>query len=363
MMEKEQVLTVLRTVVDPELGIGIVDLGMVRAVSIDEDTVTVTLALTTPQCPLVNEIENSVRAALVAAGAARVEIVVTTMSPEEVQKAMAHRDGSDSSSSDKTTGGTPEYPVPTIRHIVAIASGKGGVGKSTVAVGLAVALSKRGVRVGFLDADIYGPSSPTMFGIKQRPEASADGRILPLQKYGIKLMSIGFLLEDVDTAVIWRGPMMAGAIEQMYREVAWGELDYLIVDLPPGTGDAALTVAKSLPLESAVIVTTPQRVATADARKALSLFEQLQIPVLGVVENMSYFVCPECGTRVSIFGEGGGEAMAKDHNVPFLGKLPLDAAVREGGDNGVPIEIADSMSVSAQVIGKLADVVLSSAPR
>ncbi len=351
-MEKKQVLEALQKVIDPELGISIVDLGMIHSLSIEGTSVAITLALTTPECPLVHDIEADLRAALTAIGAEQVNLTTTTMSPEEVRAAMAQQ---------KEAEPAANSPLPVIRHIIAIASGKGGVGKSTIAVGLAVALSRKGKKVGFLDADIYGPSSPVMFGISQRPDVSGDGRMLPLQKYGVEVMSIGFLLESTDTAVIWRGPMIASAIEQMYREVAWGELDYLIVDLPPGTGDAALTVAKSLPLEGAIIVTTPQRVATSDARKAVSLFEQLQIPVFGVVENMSYFICPHCGQDVSIFGEGGGEAMAKDHHVPFLGKLPLEIAVREGGDKGVPVGIAEPVSPSARAMDDIAAILLKTA--
>lgn len=229
--------------------------------------------------------------------------------------------------------------LPTVRHVVAVASGKGGVGKSTVAANLAVALAQLGHRAGLVDADIYGPSVPMMFGIEERPRVEGE-RIRPFEKYGIELMSLGFVL-DPDTPVIWRGPMVMKAIEQLLGDVTWGELDYLIVDLPPGTGDAQLTIAQKVPMSGAVIVTTPQDVALIDARKGLAMFRKLNVPVLGMVENMSTFVCPHCGETTEIFKHGGGRRTAEALDTAFLGAIPLDAKIVEGGDAGVPIVVED----------------------
>jgi ATP-binding protein involved in chromosome partitioning len=228
--------------------------------------------------------------------------------------------------------------IPGVRHVVAVASGKGGVGKSTVSANLAVSLAAAGHRVGLLDVDIYGPSIPMMFGITERPRV-VDNRVVPFVKDGVRIMSLGFVV-DTDTPVIWRGPMVMKAIEQMLGDVDWGELDYLVLDMPPGTGDAQLTVTQKIPLGGAVIVTTPQDVALIDARKGLAMFRKVNVPVIGVVENMSSFVCPQCGHETAIFKHGGGERTAEVLGVPFLGRIPLDAAIVEGGDAGVPIVVA-----------------------
>ena len=223
-----------------------------------------------------------------------------------------------------------------IKYSIAIASGKGGVGKSTVSTNVAVALVKLGKKVGVLDADIHGPNVPILFGINERPYVNEEKKIIPIERYGVKIISIGFLLENPSTPVIWRGPLVTKAIEQLYNDVEWGELDYLLIDLPPGTGDAALTVTQSLPLKYGIVVTTPQKVSVADASKALSMFKEMKIPVLGIIENMSYFICPKCGERSEIFGHGGGEKMSLENGVPLLGKVPLEMKVREGGDKGIP---------------------------
>ncbi len=223
-----------------------------------------------------------------------------------------------------------------IKYSIAIASGKGGVGKSTVSTNVAVALAKLGKKVGVLDADIHGPNLPILFGINERPYVNEEKRIIPIERYGVKVISIGFLLENPSTPVIWRGPLVTKAIEQLYNDVEWGELDYLLIDLPPGTGDAALTVTQSLPLKYGIVVTTPQKLSVADASKALSMFKEMKIPVLGIIENMSYFICPKCGERSEIFGHGGGEKMSLENGVPLLGKVPLEMKVREGGDKGIP---------------------------
>ena len=232
-----------------------------------------------------------------------------------------------------------EALLPGVKNTIAVASGKGGVGKSTVAVNLAVALAKDGANVGLIDADIYGPSIPIMLGVKEKPQIyQKDGKVVmqPLENYGIKMISIGFLVDD-DAPVIWRGPMASGAVKQFMSDVNWGELDYLVFDMPPGTGDIQLTLVQTIPLTGAVIVTTPQEVSLIDARKALKMFNRVNVPVAGVVENMSYFIAPDTGKKYDIFGFGGGEQLSKDLNVPFLGGIPIDPRIRIGGDKGVPI--------------------------
>jgi ATP-binding protein involved in chromosome partitioning len=245
--------------------------------------------------------------------------------------------------------------IPEVRHVVAVASGKGGVGKSTVAANLAVALARLGHATGLLDADIYGPSVPMMFGIAERPRIEGN-RILPFEKYGVKLMSLGFVV-DADTPVIWRGPMVMKGIEQMLGDVEWGALDFLIVDLPPGTGDAQLTITQKVPLSAAVIVTTPQDVALIDARKGLAMFRKVNVAVAGIVENMSGFVCPHCGAETDVFKRGGGERTADLLGTAFLGRVPLDPAIVEGGDAGVPIVVAQPEGPHAEAFRRVAEAV------
>ena len=254
----------------------------------------------------------------------------------------------------------PAEILPGVRHVIAVASGKGGVGKSTVAVNLAVGLARRGKRVGLLDADIYGPSVPMMMGVDERPTIDAAGRgILPFERHGVRLMSLGLLVER-DTAVIWRGPMVMKAIEQLLRDVLWGDLDVLVIDLPPGTGDAQLTVSQKVRLAGAVIVTTPQDVALADAIKGIAMFRKVGVPVLGVVENMSTFVCPGCGLRTDVFGHGGGRRESERLDAPFLGEVPLHVAIRDGGDAGRPIVASDPSSPLTAAFLEIADRVLAS---
>jgi len=250
-------------------------------------------------------------------------------------------------------GGAPPVPspVPGIHHAIAVASGKGGVGKTTVAVNVAISLAKTGVRVGLLDADVYGPNVPKMMGVEDEPVAQ-DQRILPVEAGGLKLMSLGFMLEE-GTPVIWRGPMIAGALKQLIQEVAWGELDYLIMDLPPGTGDAALSLAQLIPLTGAVIVSTPQEVALQDVRRSISMFQRLTVPVLGIVENMSYYVHPGTNDRVEMFGHGGARRMAEELGLGFLGEVPLDPGIGRGGDSGNPVA-ADEDSPLAEVFDGIA---------
>ena len=243
--------------------------------------------------------------------------------------------------------------VPGVRNIIAVSSGKGGVGKSTIAVNLAVALAKRGAKVGLLDTDVYGPNVPIMVGLNEQPGVSGQ-KLLPLEKHSIKVMSLGFL-NPGDKPVVWRGPMLHTAVKQFLYDVEWGALDYLIVDMPPGTGDAQLSLAQLVPVQGAVVVTTPQEVAMADVRKAINMFEQVHIPVLGVVENMSYFVCPNCSERHDIFGTGGGQELATRYRTRLLGQVPLSTVVREAGDSGVPVVIGSPDSPQAKAFLEIAE--------
>ncbi len=246
--------------------------------------------------------------------------------------------------------------LPQVQHVVAVSSGKGGVGKSTVAVNLAVALAASGAKVGLLDADIYGPNVPMMLGVGKQPEQK-EGKIIPAESHGVKVISMGFFVGE-DTAVVWRGPMIHSAIQQFLRDVIWGELDHLLVDLPPGTGDAQLTLAQLVPLCGAVTVTTPQEVALHDVRKGMMMFQKVNVPLLGLIENMSYFVCGHCGERTEIFSHGGGERAAEKLGIPFLGHIPIDPAIRAGGDTGMPIVVADPASPQAKAFREIADAVI-----
>lgn len=330
-LTKEKIIEELKKVQDPELKRDVVSLGMIKDIVIENSNVSVNLELTTPACPLRNEIESSVKKRISAIpGVKNVKLNVTA----NVRKL--------------TNPLLQQQPIDGVKNIIAVASGKGGVGKSTVAANLAVALQTDGSEVGLLDADIYGPSVPTMFSINEKPKATAEQRIIPLNKYGLKLMSIGFLLEE-DNPVIWRGPLVTQLLQQFLRNVEWGELDYLIIDLPPGTGDAQLTIVQTIPLSGAVIVTTPQDIALIDASRGLQMFNKVNVPVLGIIENMSYFLCPNCGHRTEIFNYGGGKKTAERLNVPFLGEIPIDANIRETGDAGKPIVIADPNSAQTRV--------------
>ena len=245
-----------------------------------------------------------------------------------------------------------ESLIPSVKHVIAVSSGKGGVGKSTVAVNLAVALAQSGATVGLMDADIYGPNIPMMMGVEQPPEQQ-DGKLLPAESHGVKLISMGFFVPE-ETAVVWRGPMVHKALEQFYRDVLWGELDYLLIDLPPGTGDAQLTLSQLVPLSGAITVTTPQEVALYDVRKGMMMFQQVNVPLLGIIENMSFFLCPHCGERTEIFSHGGGERASAKFDIPFLGRIPIDPAIRAGGDIGMPIVAAQPGSPTTQAFKEIA---------
>ena len=314
---KEQVLSALRAVQDPDLHKDIVSLGFVKDVQVKGGEVDFTIELTTPACPVKDEMK------------AQAEALVAGLPGVVAARAKMTANVS-------TRGGMGRQQIEGIRNIVAVGAGKGGVGKSTTSVNLAVALALKGARVGLLDGDVYGPNIPQMLGIDKTPEVDREKRIIPPEAQGIKVISMGMLV-PADQPIIWRGPMLHGAVQQFMRDVSWGELDYLVVDLPPGTGDVALSMAQSVPMAGAVVVTTPQGVSVSDVRKAVGMFRQLSIPVLGVIENMSYFVCGHCQERTEIFGHGGGRRMAEQMEIPFLGEVPIDTRVRSGGDEGKPI--------------------------
>jgi ATP-binding protein involved in chromosome partitioning len=326
-LTQEDILHALSPVQHPDLEQGLVEMKMIKDVTQNNGTVTVDLEFITPFTPSQDRIEADIRDRMSALpGVKNVEINVSTRI--------------------RPVGGAPgKEPIPGVKNAVAVASGKGGVGKSTVAVNLAVALARDGAKVGLLDADVYGPSIPLMMGTSAKPTMH-NNKIVPLEAFGVKLMSIGFLM-SADKALIWRGPLVAQLINQFLNEVDWGQLDYLIIDLPPGTGDVQLTLVQKIPIAGAVICTTPQDVALADAIKGIQMFEEVKAPVLGIIENMSYFVCPKCGEQTDIFGFGGGERTAQRYNVPLLGAVPLDTVIRQGGDIGHPITVSEPNSPPA----------------
>jgi ATP-binding protein involved in chromosome partitioning len=310
------VLKALATVQEPELGGNLISRNMVKDLVIDGAKVSFTVELTTPACPLKDEIQARIEAVLRPLGAEQIDLTWTS----SVRRA--------------STQAAPQM-LPGVKNIIAVGSGKGGVGKTTISVNLAVALARAGASVGLLDADITGPNIPMMIGAEGQPAASPDGKITPIEAHGVKVISIQFFLPE-GQPVVWRGPLVGGAIQQFLRDVDWGELDYLVVDLPPGTSDAQLTLAQSVPITGAVLVTTPQQVALSDVAKALAMFRRVSVPILGLVENMSGFVCAHCGEVTDLFGRGGGERYAAENGIDFLGGVPLDITVRQGADVGVP---------------------------
>jgi ATP-binding protein involved in chromosome partitioning len=317
----------LKKVLDPELKRDLVSLGMVKDLAVDGGTVRLMVELTTPACPLKDTIQADVTRALSGAGFAKVELTFSAVV--------------------RGAPGTSESSLtPGVKNIVLVGAGKGGVGKSTVAINIAAALSQLGAKVGLLDADIYGPSLPVLAGITEKPTSSDGQRIDPLHKHGLSLMSIGFLI-DPDEALVWRGPMVTGALMQLLRDVRWGELDYLVLDLPPGTGDIPLTLAQNVRAAGVVLVSTPQDVALADVIRAKLMFDKVSIPVLGIVENMSSFICPHCRTETAIFDKGGARVAAEKFNIRFLGEVPIDLAIREGGDKGLPVVVGAPESSQA----------------
>jgi ATP-binding protein involved in chromosome partitioning len=321
-VDQGSVLEALKVVRDPDLNRDIVGLGFIKDLAIDGGRVAFTIELTTPACPVKDQMRDQARAAVMQLpGVSAVDVTLSARVREAV--------GAD--------GG--RVALPGVKNVIAVGAGKGGVGKTTVAVNLAIALAKCGGRVGIIDGDIYGPNVPIMLGMKA--QLTTDGqKIVPAEKYGLKVISMGFLTQD-DAPIIWRGPMLHGALQQFFREVAWGSLDYLVIDLPPGTGDVVLSLSQTVPVAGAIVVTTPQQVSLADSRRAIAMYKKLNIPPLGVIENMSYFVCPSCSYEADIFGHGGGEQMASELGVPFVGRIPIYQPIREGSDTGVPLLISE----------------------
>jgi ATP-binding protein involved in chromosome partitioning len=335
-VEQARVLEALKAVRDPDLNRDIVSLGFVKDLSIDGGRVAFTIELTTPACPVKDQMRDQARAAV---------MQLPGVSAVDVRMSASVRAAVDP--------GAGRAAVPGVKNIIAVGAGKGGVGKTTVAVNLAIALAECGSSVGIIDGDIYGPNVPMMLGLKA--ELTTDGqKIIPAEKFGLQVISMAFLTGD-DAPIIWRGPMLHGALQQFFREVRWGPLDYLVIDLPPGTGDVALSLSQTVSVAGAIVVTTPQQVSLADSRRAVAMYKKLNIPPLGIVENMSHFVCPECAHEADIFGHGGGEQMAADLGVPFLGRVPLYQPIREGGDKGVPLLIGDPESPAARAIRGVAE--------
>ena len=337
------VLAALREVNDPDRGQDIVSLGLVKDLHIHDAEVSFTLAFA-GQSPATKAALHSSASRVVSQipGVSRVSVKMGSAAPAARPQAPAHQHAAP----------PPADFIPEVKHTVAVSSGKGGVGKSTVAVNLALALKQSGAQVGLVDVDVYGPDVPLMMGAKGRP-GMFDNKIIPVEAHGIKIMSIGLLVAERE-ALVWRGPMIHSAVQQLLRDVSWGPLDYLVFDMPPGTGDAQLSLSQVVPLSGVVMVTTPQEVALLDVRKALGMFRKLNVPILGIVENMSYFVAPDTGRRYSIFGEGGGQRVADEFGVPLLGQIPLEMETREGGDAGVPITVGRPDSGQAQAFRKIA---------
>ena len=322
-VDQASVLDALRVVRDPDLQRDIVALGFVKELQIDGGRVSFTIELTTPACPVKDQMRDQARAAVMQlAGVSGVDVKMSARVREAVG------------------GDGPRQSLRGVKNVIAVGAGKGGVGKTTAAVNLAIALAKCGGKVGILDGDIYGPNVPIMLGLKNTQLTTDGQRIVPAEKYGLQVVSMAFLTAD-EAPVIWRGPMLHGALQQFLREVRWTDLDYLIVDMPPGTGDVALSLSQTVPVAGAIVVTTPQQVSLADSRRAVAMYKKLNIPPIGILENMSYFVCANCSHEADIFGHGGGEQLATDLGVPFVGRVPIYQPIREGGDSGVPLMISE----------------------
>jgi ATP-binding protein involved in chromosome partitioning len=336
-LDRDAVLNALRVVIDPDLHKDIVSLGFVKDLTLTDGRASFTIELTTPACPVKDQMRDQAMTAVRALpGVADVQVQLTA----KVRSASA------------LDSGRP--PLAGVKNVIAVGAGKGGVGKTTVAVNLALSLARCGSRVGILDGDIYGPNVPIMLGIGNTQLATDGKRIVPAEKYGVQVISIGFLTND-DAPIIWRGPMLHQAIQQFFREVAWKDLDYLIIDMPPGTGDVALSLSQTVPVVGSIVVTTPQQVSLADSRRAVRMYQKLNIPTLGIVENMSYYTCPNCHHEADLFGHGGGEGLASDMEIPFLGRLPVYQAIREGGDSGVPLVISEPASLAARAFLTVAE--------
>jgi ATP-binding protein involved in chromosome partitioning len=365
MVSRDEVMAALAAIPGPDGRASLPDSGAVSGVTIRDGKVFAAIAIDPARAkamePMRARAEATIRAIPGVAGA------VVTLTAEAARSLAGATPGhTHESKAPPVRHGRPSEPLPGVKHIIAVASGKGGVGKSTVACNLAVGLAKLGLAVGVLDADLFGPSMPKLFGLNSKPSIAPDGkRLIPLESFGVKVMSIGFLIDE-GAPVVWRGPMVVSALNQLLREVVWGELDVLVVDMPPGTGDTQLTMAQNVPLAGAVIVSTPQDLALIDARRGIAMFNQVKIPLLGVVENMSYFVCPHCGGRTDVFSHGGARKEAEKLGVPFLGEVPLDIAIRANSDDGRPViaSMADSPQANAllQIAQRVADTLVAGAP-
>ena len=335
--DRDAVLNALRVVIDPDLRRDIVSLGFIKNLSLTDGNVSFAIELTTPACPVKDQLRDQASAAVRAvAGVRTVEVRMTA----NVRSVSAPETG--------------RPPLPGVKNVIAVGAGKGGVGKTTVAVNLALALARCGSRVGILDGDIYGPNVPIMLGLTNTQLTTDGKQIVPAEKHGVQVVSMGFLTSD-DAPVIWRGPMLHGAIQQFFREVAWKDLDYLIVDMPPGTGDVALSLSQTVSVVGSIVVTTPQKVSLADSLRAVKMYQKLNIPAIGIVENMSYYACPNCHHEADIFGHGGGERLATQLDVPFLGRLPIYQPIREGSDTGVPIVVSEPGSVAGRAFMTVAE--------
>ena len=360
---KERVLDALKHVKGPNLSGDIVSLGLVSEVVVHGGKVYFAISVDPSRAPELEALRQAAEKAV--KDLPGVDSVAVTLTADR-QAGPAPSGANGAGARANPPPGSPVArgaaqaarhrtgAIPGVRHIIAVASGKGGVGKSTTAVNLALALKASGLKVGILDADIYGPSMPRLLGIKGKPQQLAGDKLAPMEAYGLKVMSMGFLVDE-ETPMIWRGPMVMSALSQMLKDVAWGDLDVLVVDMPPGTGDAQLTMAQQVPLAGAIIVSTPQDLALIDARKGLNMFRKVDVPVLGIVENMSYFVCPNCNHESDIFGKRGGEKMADELGVPFLGGIPIYQPIREGGDTGVPLLIGDPGAAAAHAFVSAAE--------
>lgn len=343
-LTRERIIKVLKGVNYPGFNRDIVSFGLVKDILVEGSKVTLSIVLPKPDQKLQSAVEEEVRKAVF--GIPGVEDLSMKIGSRPQKQITADAGGEKSK-------------LPDIKYYIAVASGKGGVGKSTIATNLSLAISKKRQKVGLMDADIWGPSAPLMMGISEKPRATADDKIVPIEKFGLKVMSIGFLVNEED-AVIWRGPMVHGAIKQFIEDVEWSGTDYLVIDLPPGTGDAQLSLAQTAPISGGVIVTTPQDVALVDVRRGILMFNKLNIPILGIVENMSYLDMPGTDGKIDIFGRGGGRRMAERFEVPFLGEIPIDPRVRIGGDNGTPIVESDPQSAAGKAFFEIADRILES---
>ena len=359
-IQKSQIEAALGTVMEPDLGRDLMTLGMVENIAVDEaGNVSFTVVLTTPACPMKEKIKNSCIEAIKASvpGVGDIDVnmtskVASSCSHHGGHGHHGHHDGNGHHGGHGGHGAPQKIELENVKNIIAVASGKGGVGKSTVSLNLAVSLAASGAKVGLIDADLYGPSIPTMVGLQNaRPEV-VNGKLIPIEKFGVRMMSIGFLV-DPETALIWRGPMASSALRQLIIDVDWQELDYLIFDLPPGTGDIQLTLVQNLAITGTVVVTTPQEVALADVAKAVTMFRKVGVPILGLVENMSWYELPD-GTRDYIFGRQGGEKFALTNAMTFLGSIPISSSVREGGDSGVPAIIATPDAPTSQAASRVA---------